>query len=90
MSFTVPSVSSIGRTPDLGQSFSQYGPPGWWNNIYLVSTMLNLSHDFDEKSDFLNYEFSILLPSITHFKNGLVQKRELAQERMWCHQQHNN
>ena len=35
-----------------------------------------LSHDFDEKSDFLNYEFSIRLPAITRFKNGLVQKRE--------------
>ena len=35
-----------------------------------------LSHDFDEKSDFLNYEFSIRLPAITQLKNDLVQKRE--------------
>ena len=35
-----------------------------------------LSHDFDEKSDFLNYEFSIRLPAITQFKSGLVQERE--------------
>ena len=27
-----------------------------------------LSHDFDEKSDFLNYEFTIQLPAITQFK----------------------
>ena len=37
-----------------------------------------LSHDFDEKSDFLNYEFLIQLPAITQFKNGRVQKRELG------------
>ena len=28
-----------------------------------------LSHDFDEKSDFLNYEFSIRLPAITQFRS---------------------
>ena len=39
-----------------------------------------LSHDFDEKSDFLNYEFSIRLPAITQFKNGLVQKRVGSRE----------
>ena len=39
-----------------------------------------LSHDSDEKSDFLNYEFSIWLPAITQFKNGRVQKRELGRE----------
>ena len=44
-----------------------------------------LSHDFDKKSDFFNYEFLIRLPTITQFKNGLVQKRELGQGRMWCH-----
>ena len=38
-----------------------------------------LSHDFDEKSDFLNYEFSIRLPVIIQFKNGWVQKRELVE-----------
>ena len=42
-----------------------------------------LSHDFDEKSDFFEYEFSIRLPAIAQFKNGLVQKRELGQGRMW-------
>ena len=41
-----------------------------------------LSHDFDEKSDFLNYEFSTRLPAITQFKNGRVRKRELGQGRM--------
>ena len=30
-----------------------------------------LGHDFEEKSDFLNYEFSIRLPAINQFKNGL-------------------
>ena len=30
-----------------------------------------LIHDFDEESDFLNYEFSIRLPAITQFKNYL-------------------
>ena len=34
-----------------------------------------LSHDFDEKSDFLNYEFSIRLPAITQF-----QKRPSSKE----------
>ena len=33
-----------------------------------------LSHDVDEKSDLLIYEFSILLPAITQFKNGRVQR----------------
>ena len=28
-----------------------------------------LSHDFDEKSDFLNYKFSIQLPVITQFSS---------------------
>ena len=28
-----------------------------------------LSHDFDEKSDFLNYEFLIQLPAITQFSS---------------------
>ena len=39
-----------------------------------------LSHDFDEKSDFLNYEFSIRLPAITQLKNGRVQKRVGSRE----------
>ena len=37
-----------------------------------------LSHDFDEKSDFFNYEFPIRLPSITQFKNGLVKKERVG------------
>ena len=41
------------------------------------------SHDFDEKSDFLNNEFSLRLHAITPFKNGRVQKRELGRGRMW-------
>ena len=32
-------------------------------------------HGFDEKSYFLNYEFSVRLPTITQLKNGRVQKR---------------
>ena len=47
-----------------------------------VPTMPNLSHDFDEKSDFLNYEFPKRLPAITPLKNGLVQKRQLGRGRM--------
>ena len=42
-----------------------------------------LSHDFDEKSDFLNYRFSIQLVAITQFKNDLVQRRELVQGLAW-------
>ena len=49
---------------------------------YRYLPCLILSHDFDEKSDFLNYEFSKRLPVITQFKNGLVQKRELGRGRM--------
>ena len=37
--------------------------------------MPNLSHDFEEKYDFLSYEFSIRLPAITQLKNDRVQKR---------------
>ena len=40
-----------------------------------------LSHDFNEKCDFLNNEFSIRFPAITQFKNGLLQKRELGSRR---------
>ena len=39
-----------------------------------------LSHDFKEKFDFLNYEFSIRLPAITQFKSGRVQKRVETRE----------
>ena len=49
---------------------------------YRYLPCLILSYDFDEKSDFLNYEFSKRLPAITQFKNGLVQKRELGRGRM--------
>ena len=34
-----------------------------------------LGHDFNEKSEFLDFELSIKLPAITQFKNGRVQKR---------------
>ena len=44
-----------------------------------------LSHEFNEKCDFLNNEFSIRLPAITQFKNGLLQKREVGSRRMSCH-----
>ena len=44
---------------------------------YLPSQIL--SHDFDEKSDFLNYEFSIRLPA---FKYGRVQNRVGSREDM--------
>ena len=40
----------------------------------------SLSHDFNEKSDFLNYEFSIRLPAITQFKSSRVQKRVVSRE----------
>ena len=33
-----------------------------------------LSHDFDKKSNCLNYEFLIRFPAIPQFKNGQVQK----------------
>ena len=33
-----------------------------------------LGHDFDEKSEFLDYELSIKLPAITQLKSGRVQK----------------
>ena len=51
---------------------------------YRYLPCLILSHDFDEKFDFLNYESSKRLPSITQFKNG--------RERMWRHpiKQRNN
>ena len=39
--------------------------------------------NFDEKSDFLDYEFSIRLPAITQLKSGLVQKKELGRGRPW-------
>ena len=44
-----------------------------------------LSHEFDKNSDFSNYEFSIRLPAITQFKNGLDQKRELGRGRKMSH-----
>jgi len=47
-------------------------------NISTYHAKLFKRHDFDEKSDFLNYEFSKKLLAITQFKNGGVQKRELG------------
>ena len=35
-----------------------------------------LSHDFDKKFDFLNYEFSIRLPTISQLKKERVGSRE--------------
>jgi len=37
-----------------------------------------LSHDFDEKSDLLNYEFSIQSPAITQFKKWSSLKRRVG------------
>ena len=48
--------------------------------IYKYLTCQILGHDFDEKSDFLNYEFSKRSPVITQFKNGRVQKRVGSRE----------
>jgi len=41
-----------------------------------------LGHDFNEKSEFLDFELSIKVPAITHvqFKNGRVQKRVGSRE----------
>ena len=33
-----------------------------------------LGHEFNEKSEFLDFELSIKLPAITQLKNGRVQK----------------
>ena len=43
--------------------------------IYKCLPCQILGHDFDEKSEFLDYERSIKLPAITQLKNGRVQKR---------------
>ena len=45
------------------------------NYKYLLCQIL--SHDFNEKCDFLNNEFSTRLPAIAQLKNGLLLKREL-------------
>ena len=37
-----------------------------------------LSHDFDEKSDFYNYEFSIRLPAITQLKMVWLKKERVG------------
>ena len=39
-----------------------------------------LGHDFNEKSEFLDFEFCIKLPAITQLKNGQVQKRVGSRE----------
>ena len=39
-----------------------------------------LGHDFNEKSEFLDFELSIKLPAITQSKNGRVQKRVGSRE----------
>ena len=48
--------------------------------IYKYLPCQILGHDFDEKSDFLNYEFSKRLPAITQFKNGCFRKRVGSRE----------
>ena len=59
---------------------------------YKYQSCLIVSHDFDEKSDFFNYELSKRLPAITQFKNDLVHMRELGRGRMRRHviKQRNN
>ena len=37
-------------------------------------------HDFNEKSEFFDFDLSIKLPAITQFINGLVQKRVVSRE----------
>ena len=37
-----------------------------------------LGHDFDEKSEFLDYALSTGLPHITQFKNGRVGSKEVV------------
>ena len=56
------------KSPYLSFSYSE-------SMYYKYPPCQILSHDFDEKSDFLNYEFSIRLPAITQLKNDRVQKR---------------
>ena len=48
--------------------------------IYKYLPSQSLGHDFDEKSDFLNYKFSKRLPAITELKNVRVQKRVGSRE----------
>ena len=45
---------------------------------YSYLPCLILSHDFDEKSDFLSYKFSKQLAVITQFKNGLSSKERVG------------
>ena len=47
---------------------------------YRYLPCLILSHDFDEKSDFLNYEFSKQLRTITQFKNGSKERVGLRED----------
>ena len=53
-------------------TFSFYILKVWITSTYHAKI---LGHDFDEKSNFLNYELSIRLPTITQLKNGWVQER---------------
>ena len=48
--------------------------------IYKYLPCQILGHDFDEKSEFLDYELSIKLPAITQVKNGRVQRRVGSRE----------
>ena len=48
--------------------------------IYKYLPCQILGHDLDEKSEFLDYELSIKLPTITQLKNGRVQKRVGSRE----------
>ena len=48
--------------------------------IYKYLPCQILGHDFDEKSDFLNYAISKWLPAITPFKSVQVQKRVGSRE----------
>ena len=50
--------------------------------IYKYLPCQILSHEFDEKSEFLDFELSIKLPAITQLKNGRVQKRVGSREEL--------
>ena len=50
------------------------------NYKYLLCQILG--HDFDEKSEFLDFELSIKLPAITQLKNGRVQKTVGSREEL--------
>ena len=61
----------------------------YFESIYYMNLPCQiLSHDFDERSDFLNYKFSIRLPATAQSKNGWVQKRELGRGRVQSRHQY--